>query len=86
MSHEDGPYGDAPSRSLDLPELVAAWYRSQKARPEIIAEMEDWTLSGDWWLRRFGGMRRQGVRDEGPRYVLGDIFFIRTYPQYSDPG
>ena len=80
----DGPCGDAPSRSLDLPELVAAWYRSQKARPEIIAEMEDWTLSGDWWLRRFGGMRRQGV--EGPRYVLGDIFFIRTYPQYPDPG
>ena len=47
VSHEDGPYGDAPSRSLDLPELVAVWNRSQKARPEIIAEMEDWTLSGD---------------------------------------
>ena len=44
MSHVDGPNGDAPSRSLDLPELVAAWYRSQKARPEIIAEMEDTRL------------------------------------------
>ena len=44
VSHEDGPCGDAPSRSLDLPELVAAWYRSQKARPEIIAEMEDTRL------------------------------------------
>ena len=48
VSHEDGPCGDAPSRSLDLPELVAVWNRSQKARSEIIAEMEDWTLSGDW--------------------------------------
>ena len=51
MSHVDGPSEDAPSRSLALPELDAAWYRSQKLRPEIIAEMEDWTLSGDWWLR-----------------------------------
>ena len=76
MSHVDGPSGDAPSRSLDLPELVAAWYRSQKARAEIIAEiiaeMEVWTLSGDWWLRRFGGMRRQGrFGDEGPEGVCG---------------
>ena len=72
VSHEDGPCGDAPSRSLDLPELVAVWNRSQKARPEIIAEMEDWTLSGDWWLRRFGGMRRQGrLGDEGPEGVCG---------------
>ena len=40
--------GDAPSRSLDLPELVAAWNSSQKARPEIIiiAEIDVWTLSG----------------------------------------
>jgi len=50
-SHVDGPSEDAPSRSLALPELDAAWYRSQKLRPEIIAEMEDWTLSGDWWWR-----------------------------------
>ena len=47
MSDEDGPCGEAPSRSLDLPELVAAWNRSQKARPEIIVEVEDWTISGD---------------------------------------
>ena len=42
-------WGDAPSRSRDLPELVAAWNSSQKARPEIIiiAEIDVWTLSGD---------------------------------------
>ena len=56
VSHEDGPCGDAPSRRRDLPELVAAWNRSQKEKPEIIniitfhisiAEIEEWTLSGD---------------------------------------
>ena len=46
MSHVDGPSEDAPSRSLALPGFDAAWYRSQNAKPEIIAEMEDWTLSG----------------------------------------
>ena len=44
VSHKDGPRGDAPSRSLDLPELVAAWNSSQKARPEIIAEIDVWSL------------------------------------------
>ena len=33
VSHEDGPCGDEPSRRRDLLELVAAWNRSQKARP-----------------------------------------------------
>ena len=47
VSHEDGPCGDAPSRKRDLPELVAAWNSSQKARAESIAEIEDWTLSGE---------------------------------------
>ena len=47
VSHEDGPCGDAPSRRRDLPELVAAWNSSQKARAESIAEIEDWTLSGE---------------------------------------
>ena len=54
MSDEDGPCGEAPSRNLDLPELVAAWNRSQKEKPEIIitfhisiAEIEEWTFSGD---------------------------------------
>ena len=72
MSHVDRPSGDAPSRSLALPELDAEWYISQKPRPEIIAEMEDWTLSGDWWLRRFGGMRRLGrFGEDRPAGVCG---------------
>ena len=33
VSHEDEPCGDAPSRRLDLPELVAVWNRSQ--RPDL---------------------------------------------------
>ena len=52
VSHEDGPCGDAPSRSLDLPALVAVWNRSQKARPEIILRWGlDSLLSGDKFTR-----------------------------------
>jgi hypothetical protein len=68
--------------------LVADWNRSQKARPEIIAEMEDWTLSGDWWLRRFGGMRRQGrFGDEGPEGVCGvDDISAQAHSPHQEGG
>ena len=47
VCHEDGPCDVDPSRSRALPELDASWNTSQKARAEIIAEIEDWILSGD---------------------------------------
>ena len=50
VSHEDGPCGDAPSRRRDLPELVAAWNRSQKEKPEIIITFHiSINAEAGWW-------------------------------------
>jgi len=47
VCHEDGPCEVDPSKSRAFAVLDASWNASQKANADIIAEIEDWTLSGD---------------------------------------